>query len=285
MLITDGQWAFADSDAMDTVTRIVELHSQVVGSLPCKQPSLFLLTFPREVQADKWSAQTRGCAVSLLMGKNPSRTAALAQLGNALTHELFHLWIPNGLELTGDYDWFYEGFTLYQAARSAVRLDLVTFPEFLNANSRAYDGYLAAADRDRWSLIEASKRRWTVGASSVYSKAMVIAFLYDLNLRFQSKGKHSLDDVYRRFSRERATSAGQDGNAAAISALRPESFGAAFVQRFIVDAVAIDLPKELAQFGLGVEQVGLRTRIYARNNLTRRQRDLLRQLGYNDRSR
>jgi hypothetical protein len=285
MLITDGRWAFADSDAMDTVARIVELHSQVVGSLPCKQPSLFLLTFPHEVQADKWSAQTRGCAVFLLMGKNPSRTAALAQLGNALTHELFHLWIPNGLELAGDYDWFHEGFTLYQAARSAVRLDLVTFPEFLNAISRAYDGYLAAADRDRWSLIEASKRRWTVGASSVYSKAMVIAFLYDLNLRFQSKGKHSLDDVYRRFIRERATSAGQDGNAAAISALQLESFGAAFVQRFIVDPVAIDLPKELAQFGLGVEQIGLRTRIYARNNLTRRQRDLLRQLGYNERSR
>ena len=285
MLITEGQWAFADGDVMDTVAKTVEVHSQVVGALPCKQPSLFLLAFPHEVRADKWSAQTRGCAVYLLMGKNPSRTAALAQLGNALTHELFHLWIPNGWELTGDYDWFYEGFTLYQAARSAVRLDLVTFPEFLNAIGRAYDGYSAAADRDRWSLIEASKRRWTVGAPSVYSKAMVIAFLYDLNLRFQSNGKYSLDDVYLRFIRDRATSAGQDGNAAAISALRLDSFGAAFVQTFLADAVAIDLQKELAQFGLGVEQIGLRTRIYARNNLTRRQRDLLRQLGYNDRSR
>jgi predicted metalloprotease with PDZ domain len=132
------------------------------------------------------------------MGKLTSKTAALSQLSVPLTHELFHLWVPNALALTGDYDWFYEGFTVYQAARTAVRLGLLTFPEFLNAIGRAYDAYAVAADHDRWSLVEASKRRWTAGAPSVYSKSMVVAFLYDLTLRSQSHGKHSLDDGYRK---------------------------------------------------------------------------------------
>lgn len=288
VLVTDSQWAFQDNDAMDTAADVIKIHSEVAGALPCSQSTVFLLTFPQSVRADRWSAQTRGCTVTLVMGKLPTRVGALAQFGNALTHELFHLWIPNGLALAGDYDWFYEGFTLYQAARAALRMDLITFTEFLNAISRAADGYAAAADSNGLSLVEASKRRWTGGASSVYSKAMVTAFLYDLNLRFQSKGKLSLDDVYRRFFREqrsgkKSNGTQDDGNAAAIAALREEMRATNFVEQFIVRPVSIDLGRELNQFGLQVEKIGLRTRIYPANNLTRRQRDLLRQLGYNER--
>jgi hypothetical protein len=283
VLVTNSQWAFQDNDAMDTAADVIKIHSEVAGALPCSQSAVFLLPFPQSVRADRWSAQTRGCTVALVMGKLPTRVGALAQFGNALTHELFHLWIPNGLALAGDYDWFYEGFTIYQAARAAVRMDLITFTEFLNAISRATDGYAAATETNGLSLVEASKRRWTGAASSVYSKAMVTAFLYDLNLRFQSKGKLSLDDVYRKFFRDQEAHTTGDGNAAAIVALREEMRATNFVEQFIVRPVAIDLEKELDQFGLHVEKIGLRTRIYPANNLTRRQRDLLRQLGYNER--
>src|SRR4029450_8749150 len=134
---------------------------EVFGAMPAKQGTLILLPFPRTVSASEWSAETRGSTVTLLIGKLPSKVGALAQLSTPLTHELFHLWVPNGLALTGDYDWFYEGFTMYQAMRTAQQLALLTFQDLLNAVGRAFDAYVSAPERDKLSLIEASKRRWT----------------------------------------------------------------------------------------------------------------------------
>jgi hypothetical protein len=285
-LLVDGAWAFSDEEAMDTLLKVIRLHSEI-GTPPCNQVTLVLSTFPAGGSgANTWSAETRGCNITILMGQVPSRVGALAQLGNALTHEGFHLWIPNGVALGGDYDWFYEGFTMYQAARAAVRLGLVTWPEFLNAIARGYDGSITIPSAQPLSLIEASKQRWTVGASTVYSKAMVVAFLCDLNLRNQTGGKRSLDDIYRRVFREhpRRSAVKQleaDGNAATTAALRSELSSTDFVERFITAPVSVDLKKELAPFGLRVEKL-VRTHISVSDDVTKRQRDLLKQLGYNE---
>jgi predicted metalloprotease with PDZ domain len=294
-LVTDGDWAFADGEALKLVADVLKIDRDVFGAMPSKRGTLILLPFPQPAAVSKWSAETRGSTVTLLMGKLPSKTAALSQLSVPLTHELFHLWVPNGLALEGDYDWFYEGFTVYQAARTAVRLGLLTFQEFLNAIARAYDAYALAADHDRWSLVEASKRRWTVGAPSVYSKSMVVAFLYDLKLRNQSRGKHSLDDAYRKMfqdyhvadagSNRVAASQGTDGNDAAANALASDSSTQGFVRQFIREAVTISLASELAPFGLRVETFGLRTRLSVSEQMSKPQRDLLRELGYNDSAR
>ena len=294
-LVADGEWAFSDSDALKMAGDVLKVDREVFGAMPSKQGTLILLPFPQPAATSKWSAETRSSTVTLLMGKLPSKTAALSQLSVPLTHELFHLWVPNGLTVTGDYDWFYEGFTVYQAARTAVRLGLLTFQEFLNAIARAYDAYVTAVDHDRWSLVEASKRRWTAGAPSVYAKSMVVAFLYDLKLRNQSRGKHSLDDVYRKiFQGYRAAdtglnkvAAGQgtDGNDAAANALASDSGMQGFVRQFIREPVTISLAAELAPFGLRVETFGLRTRLSVGEQLSKPQRDLLRELGYNDAAR
>jgi hypothetical protein len=289
-LVMDGEWAFTDRDALEMATKVLKSHLDVFGLEPANQVSLILFPFPQTVAAEKWSAETRGPTVTLLMGRFPSKTAALAQLSVPLTHELFHLWVPNGLALEGDYDWFYEGFTVYQAARTAVRLDLLTFQEFLNAIARAFDAYANGADRDRWSLIEASQRRWTAGGSVVYQKSMLVAFLFDLKLRNESRGKRSLEDVYREIFRRyrviepRSSDAGRttDGNQAVITVMESTPGMPGLAESFIRRAAVVDLPAELAAFGLRVEHLGLRTRISVNETLTRRQRDLLRELGYND---
>lgn len=285
-VVIQGAWSFSDQEALDTLLKVIQLHSEI-GPLRCKRVGLVLATFPgAAAAANNWSAETRGCNVTLVMGQTPSRVGALAQLGNALTHETFHLWIPNGVALNGDYDWFYEGFTMYQAARAAVRLGLVTWPEFLNAIARAYDGSMATATVRPLSLIEASKQRWTIGAPSVYSKAMVVAFIYDLKLRSQSEGKRSLDVVYRRILHDHSGPSplkqpGPDGNAAAMAALRSELPSTDFVERFIAAPVEIDLKKELAPYGLRVEKL-VRTHVSVSDDINKRQRDLLKQLGYNE---
>jgi hypothetical protein len=294
-LVLAGEWAFADSEAIELASKILKAHREVFGSAPSRQATLILFPFPQAGVADQWSAETRGSSVTLLAGRLPSKVAALAQLSVPLAHEFLHFWVPNGLTLAGDYDWFYEGFTVYQAARISVSLDLLTFQEFLNAISRAYDGYSFGLDHDRWSLVEASKRRWTAGESSIYSKSMVVAFLYDLSLRSVSRNKHSLDDVYRNLFHEYHNDGGRarggagfpqgqgsDGNEAVLHALGlypgMQNFGPSFISR----AVAINLTELLAPFGLRVETFGLRTRINVNESLTRQQRDLLHDLGYND---
>lgn len=293
-LVTDGDWAFADRDALEMAGNVLKTDREVFGAMPSKQGTLILIPYPQPVAANKWSAETRGSTVTLLIGKLPSKIAALAQLSVPVTHEFLHFWAPNGLTLSGDYDWFYEGFTIYQAARTSVRLELLTFPEFLNAIGRAYDAYRVGLDRDRWSLVEASRRRWTSGESSVYSKSMVIAFLYDLNVRSQSRSKRSLDDVYRNIFRayrvpEAGAGAGtlmagqgSDGNEVAIKSLDSYSGIKDFGRLFIRNAVTINLQEQLAPFGLRVETIGLRTHISVSETLTRQQRDLLHELGYND---
>ena len=292
-LLAAGEWAFTDSEALELAGKALKAHRDVFAAAPSRRATFILFPFPQSGAPDQWSAETRGSSVTLLIGKLPSKIAALAQLSVPLTHELFHLWVPNGLMLDGDYDWFYEGFTIYQASRIGVRLDMLTFPEFLNAISRAYDAYTTGLDHDRWSLVEASRRRWAGGESSVYSKSMVIAFLYDLNLRSQSRGKRSLDDVYRDIFRgyrlsEAGVGAGNrvgqgsNGNEVVINALGSYAGVQDFGRLFIRNAVAINLAEQLAPFGLRVETFGLRTRISVSETLTRPQRDLLHDLGYND---
>lgn len=280
--ITDGEWAFADGDVVEMAGRILKAHREVFGAMPAKQGTLILFPFPGPAGANQWSAETRDATVTLLLGKLPSKIGALAQISTPLTHELFHMWVPNALALEGDYDWFYEGFTVYQAARTAVRLDLLTFPEFLNSIARAYDA--SNGQTNSVSLIEASSRRWTTGQLAVYSKSMVVAFLYDLRMRSVSHGKKSLDNVYRGILQKHSSGAvgRSNGNEAATQSLATDEASETFVRQFIRNAVTINLATELAPFGLQVEMLGLRTRIGVSEKLNKQQRDLLRELGYND---
>ncbi|HYX28220.1 MAG TPA: hypothetical protein VE863_06615 [Pyrinomonadaceae bacterium] len=283
-LVADGDWAFADGEVIDLAGQILKAHRQVSGVMPGKHLRLVLFPFPQSAGGNQWTAETRGETVTLLVGKLPSKVAALAQLSTPLTHEFFHLWVPNALALDGDYDWFYEGFTMYEAAQVGVRLNLLTFQEFLNAIARANDAYLNDPARDRWSLVEASRRRWTGGTSSIYSKSMLVAMMTDLKLR-ESGNKRGLDDVYRQLFAKYAQgqfekSQSQDGNDRIIDLLKSER-ALPTIGATITEPTTIDLRRELLAYGLVVENSGVRTRVTVAESLTKRQRDLLAELGYN----
>lgn len=285
-LVTSGQWALSTAELADLAKSIVEIHANAIGSIPAERALLILSPFPRPESAQRWSAETRGRTVVLLSGQQPAKTAALVQLSLPLTHELFHLWVPNGLALDGDYDWFYEGFTIYQAMRASQRLNILTFQDCLNAVARAFDTYSLAPARDQLSLIEASQRRWTTSPALVYQKGMLVAFLYDLTLRSQTSGKRSMDDVYREiFRRHRTGLPRAQGNDAVIAALSQMPGMQDFAATYIRTPAAITLSMWLTRFGLRVETFGIRTRITVSDSLNREQRDLLRRLGYNSETR
>jgi predicted metalloprotease with PDZ domain len=212
------------------------------------------------------------------------RVSALARLEPPLTHELFHLWIPNALRLTGDYDWFYEGFTNYQALRAAQRLGFINFDGELDALARAYDACESAKDRGAASLVEASARRWSGANALIYNKGTLVAALYDLRLRKLTGGKRSLDDLYRALFRDAHAPAtgGRDANAFVIAKLNEIAGDREIVTQFVEGTGEIDLGAELSPYGLRVERVGARTHIFVASNLSGSQRDLLREIGYNN---
>lgn len=283
---TSGEWAFTDDEVVRMAAGILKDYAETNGTTARPAAVLMLSPFPRPLGAERWSAETRGGTVVLLSGRSPSKNAALSQLSVPLTHELFHLWVPNGVALDGNYDWFYEGFTMYQAMRAGMRLHLLTFQDYLNAMGRAYDIYRSTAkDADKLSLLDASRQR-AGSPALVYNKGMLVAFLYDLTLRQRSSGKRTLDDVYRElFRRYQATATAKDGNAAVIALLSGQDEMQDFTRRYIESAIAIDLGAALAPFGLLAERGGARTHVGVADSLTRDQRDLLRKFGYNSEQR
>jgi predicted metalloprotease with PDZ domain len=283
---TTGDWAFTDEEAAGAAAAILKEHANILGGAPDTHVLVVLAPFPVPASAQMWSAETRGRTVFLLSGRWPSKTTALAQLNVPLTHELLHLWVPNALALDGEYDWFYEGFTVYQSVRVGVRLSQLSFDDYLNALGRAFDNYRAARGGEELSLLDASERRWAGGAGLVYNKGMLVAFLYDLTLSLQTSNKDSLDDVYRElFRRYRSEADRRSGNDALIELLSSMRGMQSFTERYVRSADALKLAPAVEPFGLQVEPIGARTRLVVARSLSRPQRELLRKLGYNEKRR
>jgi predicted metalloprotease with PDZ domain len=285
MFATAGDWAFTDVEAANSATEILKIHRETLNGAPRQRPTIVLLPLPQAGAAGNlWSAETRGATVVVVSGRLPSKLAAKAQLDGALTHELFHLWVPNGLVLEGEYDWFYEGFTNYVALRTGMKRGQLTFNDYLNALGNAYDSYRRARGTREVSLVEASQRRWAGSGALIYHKGMFVALLYDLTLMRRTGGKNSLVDVYRElFRRYGRGEKPADGNRAVVEALSSTGDMRDFVERYVEGSTELTLPALIEPFGLKVEPGGARTHIGVSDSLDSAQRELLRKLGYNER--
>ena len=277
--VTAPQWNFADEEVVKIAADVIKEYIKLTDFRITGRSILMLAPFPDEVAAGRWSAETRGSTVMLMLGRNGRRQDSLARLGIAFTHEFFHLWVPNGVRLAGDYDWFFEGFTLYQALRTALRLGYIDFNEYLNTISRVYDSYLSSPNRDEVSLIEASGRRFTGGSSLVYDKAMLLAFVYDLELRAKTGGKLSLDDIYRRLFLTRHDER-LDANEVIISLLSAPEGMKQLTKSYIRASSSIELGTVVGRYGLEVQSAGASQHLVVKETLSKEQRKLLRSLGY-----
>lgn len=283
LCIVDGEWTFDDRDVMRAVKVMIDEHRGVTGDLPGERAALMLMPFAQSATAQRWSAETRGTNILLMMGQQGSRGAGLAQLENVLAHETFHLWLPNNLNLQGDYAWFYEGFTIYRAVRVGVETGTLNFQDYLNAVARAVTIYEAAEARRtvKDSLVAASLVRWrdVDAAALVYSKAMVVACLYDLEVGWQSNDKRGLDDVFRLLAqRHEMSKTPVEANRAVIAVLDETYQSSEFTRRFITAATS-DLKLEFAKFGLQVTSSGANVRLSVNPQLSKRQRRLLQRIG------
>jgi len=272
-LLTADQWLFSDLDATAIAAKVLHEYVQLTGVGLANKSALILVPFPGPAPG-RWAAETRGSTTVLVFGSDIDRRRALGRLAVVLTHELFHLWVPNALQLKGDYDWFFEGFTLYEALRTAYRLRFIDFSEYLNTIARVYNSYLLSADRDQLSLLQASSRRWTSVGAGVYDKAMLLAFIYDLAIRKQTAGRSSFEGIYRvlfglDFDKSR------DANETLISMLTAAQPLESEIRPYIEGHAPIQLERLVEAYGLRLESNGPVKRLVPQSNLTSEQRRFL----------
>ena len=275
-----GDWLFSDEEAAAIAASIFKEYERVFGPAPATDFRIGISKFQIPVSVGNWEADTRGRSITLVSSDMPFKSQSVQRLHEQLRHEIFHLWIPNGVNLNGNYDWFYEGFALYQSLKLGVAVNQIRFDDFLDTLSRAYD--IDKMQSQKLSLIEASKNRWKGANAQIYASGMLVAFLCDLALLDKSKGKRSVTDLLRvLYERHRAPNAAQDGNTAILTLLRSHSELVPVIDRNITGSESIDWTVLLKAAGLEAVVKDQMTNLKVTAKPTSRQKDLLDKLGYN----
>lgn len=280
-LAISGEWKFSDAEAATIVGEIYQIYKNFFGESPAEKPQIFLIRFPSEINFGRWQAETRGSNLTVLSSDMPFKTQSVQRFHEQMRHELFHLWIPNNLALKGNYDWFYEGFTVYQALRAGVWMNQIRFEDFLSTLAEAYN--LDRLQERKMSLIEASKTRWHGSGNPVYARGMLAAFLCDAALLQASKGKLSIENIFREvYQKHRVPNESEDGNAAILRILKNYPALDSIIKNYITGAEAIDWETALESLGIESADENHRIRLKVKNKLKSQQKDLLNELGYNN---
>ena len=281
-LIIAGQWQFTDAEAAEIANEIYSNYVKLFGSAPAQQAQIAILKFPQKpVQPGMWEADTRGQSVTLISSDMPFKTQSLQRLHEQLRHEIFHLWLPNGVNLSGNYDWFYEGFALYAALKGGVAVNRIRFEDFLDTLSRAYN--IDNISGPKISLIDASKTRWNGANTQIYARGMLVAFLCDLALLERSKGKAEVNDVLKRIYDEHGFGKPpEDGNTAILKILRGYPALTDIVQKYIEGSEKIDWRQQLLAAGIEPKEENYTTFLSVAAKPNGHQKEILNKLGYNN---
>jgi predicted metalloprotease with PDZ domain len=272
-----GEWSFKERDALEPATSVMRRYLALTGFRLPQRSAIVIAPLPVKDRKTGWKAETRGSTVVLLINPDAEVRRWKPQLTVIFTHEILHLWVPNSLKLEGDYDWFFEGFTLYTALRTSLELGAIDFKEYLATLGRVYDTY--RAHPDTLSLIDESERRWASDGSQVYVKGMLVAFLYDLMVRRESSGKTTLADRYRDLFNGGVTDK-TDGNEAIIRLLGLSPASKDFVKSYVESSKEIELEQLLPAYGLQLDSSGKTSQLRVSPELNEDQKELLRSLGY-----
>lgn len=277
----DGEFKFTDADAAKMVAEIIGQYRSVFGGMPREKIKVIIARFPDDAREGRFEAETRGSTVLIMSADLTNASQSAQRLHAQLRHELFHLWVPNALELDGAYDWFYEGFALYQSLRTAVALNRIRFEDFLGTLGRAYDADSKIVTRH--SLIDASRDRWSGFNTRVYARGMLVGFLIDVEMLARSKGKRSVSDLLRAIWKEHGPGSKRaDGNEAVIAAIEKYPELKPIVSSYIRGSAPIEWRTALAAAGIEAVSDGSNTVLRATAAPTKSQKVLLDKLGYNN---
>ena len=271
-----GTWLFTADEIASYAQSIYTNTMEVFGTPATNSVFVNIFKFPQDLPPGQWQADTRGQNITIASSDMPFRTQSLQRLHEQLRHETCHLWIPNGVNLSGNYDWFFEGFALYSSLKLAVAQNRIRFEDLLDTLSRAYA--IDARQSDRMSLIEASEKRSSGTETYIYARGMVTAFLCDILLLNKSKSKRSVNDLLHEiYSKHKVPAPRTDGNNAVLGAMKAHHELLPVIEKYIQGKGMLQIQNELGLAGVEYSD-GLRVM----PRLNGRQKDLLDALGYNN---
>lgn len=247
-----GEWNFSDQDIFPLAADIARQQAAMIGS---REQGDFLVTitpFPQPLTGLRSSAVTIGRTVVLMLNPNNNSDQTLKHFRRHLAHEMFHFYLPNAFRIRENFDWFWEGFTRYVALMTLAELRLIDLNEYLDAINSEYQAYLFNPSRAQLSLVAASPDKFANAASYdlVYRKGMLVAALYDLELRWQSRSKLNLADVMRALY---ANSDHEIGNREVLKELSKLGDFTRLIRDDIEGTREIDLAKSVKVYGLKLE--------------------------------
>lgn len=172
VLAARGDWLFTDEQAIEEIQRTVGIVRDFWhdDSFP-----YFLVTLK---PYDQDHGSSDGSAFTNAFWMYVSRLDSLDRVLPTLAHESFHAWDLGKMgpyESYADFNWFHEGFTQYYAYKLvylAGLMPLATYIDNLNRDLRLYPG-----------------------TADPYIRGRVIALWLDGEIRAESQGKKSLDNV------------------------------------------------------------------------------------------
>ena len=270
-LLISGEWHFTADEAAGMAREIFDEYSQMLGSLPGKPYQIAIKRFPGQEPHGQWEAETRGRTVTILSSDMPFRTQSLQRLHEQLRHEIFHLWFPNGIDLIGDYAWFYEGFAMYSSLKLAVKLNRIRFDDFLDTLGRAHT--IDTNSRPRRPLTDAG-----IDPTVRYARGMTVAFLTDVELLRNSNAKSDVGKSLRSLFVDRPRLPhGELANEAIKTVVT-----AAMIQRYVDGTDLVGWTSDLATAGIESKLTGRTTTLEVAAKPTGRQKAILDRLGYNN---
>ena len=280
-LAISGEWLFTDAEAAAMTAAIFDSYSRLFGKLTNEPRRIFIGKFPAQTRIGAWEAETRGRSVTILSADMPFKAQSIQRLHEQLRHEIFHLWVPNGVNLGGNYAWFYEGFAQYASLKAGVAANQIRFDDMLTTLAQAYN--IDQVQPDRRSLIEASALRFAGSNSMVYARGMLVAFLSDVAILKATKGRSSVESLLREIV-ERHPLAGprNDGNAAVLAVMRGRRELAPVIDRYITGSEPLDWRSFLDAAGIDAAGKAPLTKLAVRPDLNGRQKEILDKLGYNN---
>ncbi|MCI0338842.1 MAG: hypothetical protein L0226_14810 [Acidobacteria bacterium] len=278
-----GVWGFSDEEVFRIVEAIAHDQDVIIDSVEAGEFLVTLAPFPLPMTGLRSSAVTIGRTVILQLSTNDNTAQSFAHFRRHLAHEMFHFYLPNSFQIRENFDWFWEGFTRYIALLTLARLRVIGLREYFDAIGAEYEAYAFNPLRARVSLIAASPEKFADKASYdlVYRKGMLVAALYDLELRWQSKGKLCLADVIRGLYQNYAKPILEVGNKEVLSELGKLGDFKRAIHDDIEGTQEIEILERLKPYGLVVESSTAtqgKVRISKAAKLTERQRVFLEQL-------
>jgi predicted metalloprotease with PDZ domain len=275
-----GLWPFTDQQVEELVAAIAWDQAQQMQGTEAGDFLVTLAPFPIPMTGLRSSGLARGHSIILLVNPGSDPKLALKHYERHLAHEMFHFYLPNAFRVREDFDWFWEGFTRYFALTTLLRTHQLEAKDYLEALEEEYAAYSANGKRGELSLIAAAPDRFGNRESYeiVYRKGMLVAALYDLELRWQSKAKHSLSDVMRALYQNYGRRQREVGNKEVIAELLRQGNFKLFVQDYIEGTREIELASAVAAYGFVVDPGTTprsRPQLVVASKLSEHQRELI----------